>query len=33
MFILWMAIGGAVVWFGKDKLIAVWNWAKSKVAG
>lgn len=26
-------VGGAVVWFAKDKVAAVFSWAKSKVIG
>ena len=33
MFILGLVVGGAMVWFGKDKIIAAYGWAKAKVSG
>lgn len=31
MFILGVIVGGAAVWFGKDRIVAVYEWAKAKV--
>lgn len=33
MFYLGLIVGGAMVWFGKDKIIAAYNWAKAKIGG
>lgn len=31
MFILWMLLGGAIVWFGKDKILAAYDRVVAKI--
>ncbi|MEZ0060926.1 hypothetical protein ABIF26_006469 [Bradyrhizobium elkanii] len=33
MFYLGLIVGGAVVWFGKARLVAAYAWVKAKVSG